>query len=492
MGSSSRGKQRILSASSADVDSLKTLIGTGTVLTVADENPEAYDAARSRPWNFDGRGFPAIIVRVKNSDEVAAAVRFAIDSGIEIAVASGCHSAKAMVDKTLVIDFFEMKNVDIDESAKKVTVQPGCTLGDVDKLLKPHGLVVPWGTNPYTGVAGLTLSGGGGFLGRKYGLTVDNLLAVDAVLMDGRKIHATAENEHADFLWACCGGGGSFGIIVAFHFQAHTLPSNYNVARYETVYLAPTLSSQRTILKNYAAFMKDADGCISNAMALPCGAPVVPDTWVKFGEGLTKRGSMPEELKPCGALGGWFKVQNSFNVVPYFDDSSSKPWKNSLCIRWFRTKKMATTTVLLLSASSMIPRSTSLQKYTRTVTPNGLSAIVVFPLGGAIAKNAKNNDVLEDQRKAAAWIIIEGKWSEKSGKDGRNKVRDWVRALKGELEKLPGTFETSHSLTSAIESDKLGETQLIFSTHKDKLYDVKTKYDPKNLLRHNRNIAVKN
>ena len=479
-----------LEASGADLEALKSSV-KGTVLAVTDEDATAFDGARTRPWNFDGRGFPSIIVRVSCKEDVAAAVSFAQKNSIELAVASGAHSCKAMVDKTLCIDFFEMKNVEVDETTKIVKVDSGCRLGDVDDVLRPHGLAVPWGTNPYTGVAGLTLSGGGGFLGRKYGLTVDNLVAVDAILMDGTLIHATEDNEHADFLWACKGGGGSFGIIVHFHFQSHKLPSDYLVGRYSTVYLAPTMSSQRGIIENYAAFMKTADASITNAMALPCGAPVVPITWAKVDNGIEKGQKLPGDLKPCGNLGGWLKVENKYEVIEYYNPEGKKPWKSSLQHTLVPHQQdgyyyEGAVAIRELNAEAI----SILQKYTRVITPNSLSAVICFPFGCAIKESGKKGDVLEEQRKAAAWIIIEGKWAEKSGKAGREKVREWVRALKGELEKLPGTMETSHSLTSAIESDNLGETQKIFCAQQERLTAVKTRYDINNVLKHNRNIAV--
>ena len=107
-----------------------------------------------------------------------------------------------------------------------------------------------------------------------HGFTIDNLLAIEAVLPDGKQIVATKDNEHSDFLWACKGGGGNFGIVTKFTFQTHKLPNNGNVGHYLTVYITPTAYQQKQVLKNLDTFMKAAPDTTNCAAALPCGAPV--------------------------------------------------------------------------------------------------------------------------------------------------------------------------------------------------------------------------
>jgi FAD/FMN-containing dehydrogenase len=167
---------------------------------------------------------PALIVRCETADDVAAAIRFARDQGLQIAVRGGAHNGAglASVDDGLVIDLTPMKSVSVDPSTRTVKVGAGCVWGEVDAATGPHSLAVPTGIISTTGVAGLTLGGGHGYLARRHGLTIDNLLSAKLVLADGSQIVASAD-EHPDLFWAIRGGGGNFGVVTEFTFRAHPL-----------------------------------------------------------------------------------------------------------------------------------------------------------------------------------------------------------------------------------------------------------------------------
>src|SRR6185436_2220750 len=149
------------------------------------------------------------------------AVNFGRDQKLPVAIRSGGHNGPGhgSVEDGLVIDLSMMKGIRVDPSSQTVRVDPGCTSGDVDHATHPFGLAVPFGIVSTTGVAGLTLGGGTGYLTRKYGLTIDNLLEADVVLADGRFVTASTK-EHPDLFWALRGGGGNFGVVTSFLFQA--------------------------------------------------------------------------------------------------------------------------------------------------------------------------------------------------------------------------------------------------------------------------------
>src|SRR5246127_486091 len=194
------------------IDKLKQSL-RGTVIERSDPN---YDEARV----IDKK--PLIIVRCADVADVIAAVNFGRVSGLVVAIRGGAHNGPGLssVNDGLVIDLSMMKGVRVDPAARTARVGAGCTQGDVDHATHAFGLAVPAGIISTTGVAGLTLSGGHGYLSRKYGLTVDNLIGADVVLADGRFVVAN-KDSNPDLFWALRGGGGNFGVVTSFEFKLH-------------------------------------------------------------------------------------------------------------------------------------------------------------------------------------------------------------------------------------------------------------------------------
>jgi hypothetical protein len=197
--------------------------------------------------------YPRMIVRCADVADVISCVNFARENDVLLAVRGGGHSAAGLclVDDGLVIDLSPMRGVRVDPQARTVRVEGGATLGDVDHAAHAFGLAVPAGVISTTGIGGLTLGGGQGYLTRKYGLSIDNLIEADVVLADGSFVKAS-EEEHEDLFWAVRGGGGNFGVVSSFLFRAHPV---------HTVYAGPTLwhmEQAEEVMRWYRRFIPQA------------------------------------------------------------------------------------------------------------------------------------------------------------------------------------------------------------------------------------------
>jgi FAD/FMN-containing dehydrogenase len=209
-------------ASTADqlsIPSLRTEFA-GAVIGPADAD---YDDARVVIYNDAAR--PAVIVRAANALDVARAVDLATSSGLELAVRSGGHSGAGhgTIDEGILLDLSHMKAIEIDVDAQTVWAETGLTAAELTTAVGEHGLVIGFGDTGSVGIGGITTGGGVGFLVRKYGLTIDNVLAADVVTADGRLVRTDAEHE-PDLFWAIRGGGGNFGVVTRFQYRLHELP----------------------------------------------------------------------------------------------------------------------------------------------------------------------------------------------------------------------------------------------------------------------------
>jgi FAD/FMN-containing dehydrogenase len=234
-----------------------------------------YESAR-KIWNAMIDKRPAVIARCESTSDVVRAVNFARDNGLLLAIRGGGHNiaGNAMCDDGLVIDLSRMKASKVDPAGRRVTIEGGATLADLDAATQAHGLATPLGINSTTGVAGLSLGGGFGWLSRKFGMTIDNLESAELVTAKGAVVHASA-SEHPELFWALRGGGGNFGVVTRFEFRLHPVGPDLLSGL-----IAYPLSQAKSVLQQYREFAAGAPEELSvwSVLRLAPPLPFLPDS----------------------------------------------------------------------------------------------------------------------------------------------------------------------------------------------------------------------
>jgi FAD/FMN-containing dehydrogenase len=205
-------------------------------------------------WNAMINRRPAVIVRCAEADDVPHAISLARRNGLGISIRGGGHNiaGNAVCEGGMMIDFSTMKNVRVDAAKRRAYVEPGATLADFDEAVQQHGLATPIGINSTTGIAGLTLGGGFGWLTPKYGMTIDNLVSTNVITANGKKVQAN-EKENTDLFWAIRGGGGNFGVVTEFEFKLHAVGPEILAGL-----IVFPLDQGKQVLKKYREFVKSA------------------------------------------------------------------------------------------------------------------------------------------------------------------------------------------------------------------------------------------
>jgi FAD/FMN-containing dehydrogenase len=433
----------------------------------------AYEEARAL-YNgmIDKR--PLAIVRCADVADVIAAVNFGRDSTLPIAIRGGGHNGPGLgsVEKGLVIDLSQMKGVRVDPAARTAQVGAGCTQGDVDHATHAFGLAVPAGIISTTGIAGLTLSGGHGYLSRKYGLTIDNLLEVDVVLADGSFVTATKE-KNADLLWALRGGGGNFGVVTSFLFQLHPV---------KMVFAGPIAWDQnhaRTIMQRYREFLPKAPedlGAFVGLKKIPSSAPFPQEIWGKRICLLMScyNGSEADGKKVLAPLlealpepfFNWMAAMTYPAVQSMFDGLYPKG------MQWYWRGDFV---------KSLPDAAIDAHLEQAAKTPSELSLMHLYPIDGAVHRMGKG-DTAWNCRDATWSMVIAG-----IDPDPKNKgaVTQWAKAYWDAVH----PFDLGGAYPNFMMDDE-GDTRLraTYGENYGRLAAVKKRYDPANLFRVNQNI----
>ena len=437
---------------------------------IGPEDP-GYDAAR-QVYNAMIDRRPKAIAQVADASDVIQCIRFAAENQWPLAIRGGGHNAAGLgiCDDGLVIDFRNLRSVRVDPRTLTVRVDSGCLWGDVDHATAPFGLAVPCGFISTTGVAGLTLGGGVGYLSRKYGLTIDNLLEADVVLADGRLVHASAE-ENPDLFWALRGGGGNFGVVTSFLFRGNPLG---------VVTGGPTfwpVEEAEGVLAAFANFMKDSPEEAGGFCAF-LEVPPVP-VFPKELHGRTVCGVVwcyagsPEDadrvLRPVRSYG--HPLFEHVGPVPFPALQSLFDPLLPSGLQWYWKADFI---------REITPEAAALHVQHGAQLPSPLSTTHFYPINGAVHRVRAED---------TAWAFRDVNWAHvivgvDPAPSSRDRITAWARDYWEALH--------PHSAGAAYVNFMMDEGQdrvkATYGPNYARLAEVKAKYDPHNLFRVNQNI----
>jgi FAD/FMN-containing dehydrogenase len=441
-----------------------------------DQASSAYDATRI-VWNgmIDRR--PALIARCRNAADVAASVNFARDHNLVIAVRSGGHNVAgyAVCEAGLMIDMSLMNAVRVAPLLDRTTIEGGATWGDVDAATTPFGRATPGGLISTTGVAGLSLSGGIGWLRGRHGLACDNIMAADVVTADGRLIHASTE-ENSDLFWALRGGGGNFGVVTSFEFALHAIEP-------EVFFCAPAYPEERAneILPRWRDFMAQAPERLSGLAefsTVPQDPSIPEKAWGRRVVALAhvydgpaeegERVSLPlrqfgEPLVDFSGFMPYRTIQSLYDAL--FPKGRDRCYWKSTYLKALDDKIIGEITARLAKR------------------PSDMTFASVWKFSGAMQRVAPDATGFGD-RSAPFMLSLDAIWS-KPGDDEAN--ISWVRSFWNDMQRH-STGRLYLNFPGHGEGDGLVRDAFGAETYA-RLQQVKRKYDPHNLFRMNQNIV---
>ncbi len=436
-----------------------------------------YDTAR-RIWNGAIDRHPACIARCMGAADVAAAVRFARGHDLEIAIRGGGHNVAgtAVCDDGIVIDLSAMRAVSVDPVERTALVQGGALWGDVDHETQAYGLATTGGIVGHTGVGGLSLGGGIGFLMRKHGLTVDNLVEAEVVTAESEIIRASAD-DHPDLFWALRGGGGNFGVVSSFRFALH--PVGPTVMAGPVFWAADDTTDVLRFYRDFAAEAPDELGSVVRLGTVP-PLPAIP-------EDLHWRPAIAVICCYAGAVEDGERAVRALRRfgTPLVDLLAPSPYlafqgglDDSVPHGWRYYWKATNLAGLSDSAITVIADHAYAASSPR-------SYATMFHMGGAVAR-VPHEATAYAARDVAHNIIIDAVWLRAESGEHAAAETAWARRFLRALQphRAGGVY------VNFLDSDD--DTSRVREAYGDQIYrrlaEVKAKYDPDNTFHHNKNI----
>ncbi len=431
----------------------------GDVIAPEDQR---YDQAR-RVWNAMIDKRPALIARPRSTDDVIAAVAFARAHALPVAIRGGAHSiaGKGTCDDGLVIDFADMKTVKVDAAAKTAVAEPGAKWTDFDRATQAFGLATTGGTVGDTGIAGLTLGGGFGWLEGRFGMTVDNLLGADVVLASGELVHAN-ETTHPDLFWGLRGGGGNFGVVTSFHYRLHEVGPMIVGGL-----VVHPFDRAAQVLAFYNDFLKSApDELVAAAVLM-----TTPDGNKACGIAVAYPGDLAEGerlVAPIKQFGP--PLVDMIGPMPYLAQQSmlEQAMPPNLLNYWKAEFLREVSPDVIRVAVDAFGR-----------VPSPISSILFFPIRGAASRVAPEATAFPHRK--GYHMGIYSLWNDKT-QTGPNIA--WVRNTWEAIR----PFVTGGVYVNELGEDDGGRVQVAYGPNYDRLARIKARYDPQNLFCLNANI----
>jgi FAD/FMN-containing dehydrogenase len=432
-----------------------------------------YDATRAI-WNGAIDRRPGLIARCTGSADVRAAVHFAREHDLLVSVRGGGHNVAgtAVCDGGLVIDLSPMKGLWVDPVGRTARAQPGLLWGEFDRETQAFALAAPGGIVSHTGIAGLTLGGGLGWLMRRHGLAADNVLSADVVTADGNVLRASAE-EHADLFWGLRGGGGNFGVVTSFEYRLH--PVGPTVLAGVMLYPA---AKAREVLGFYRDFIETAPDELTTIMVLRMAppAPFLPPS--VHGQpviviGACYAGSVEEGERVVAPLRRFGKpLVDLIRPTPYVSHQAFFDATAPHGLRYYwKSEYVPSLSDALID--TLVDRAWSV--------PTPESYTIIFHLGGAVGRHDPDGSAFEDRRATHA-VNIDAVWSEPAREPA---CIAWTR----ELWEAVRPYSTGRVYVNFLGEEGQDRVRAAYGETKyERLRALKRRYDPTNFFRLNQNI----